>query len=115
VRKVRRSKQQVEADRQARLKALEEQLQEVQTAKELLARMNVLEEREEDDLPALYPQRLSAHKRLHADVDTDSDECFDIRVDDEGFDSDPSSESDKATKAKTKVRVPFRFQSGHRP
>lgn len=114
VRKVRRSKEQVDADRKAGLKALEEKMHEVRMAKELLARMNVLEEHEENDLPALYPQRLSAHKRLHADVDSDSDECFDIRVDDEGSDSDTSSKSDNATKLKTKVRVPCRPSSAYR-
>ena len=116
VRKVRRSKEQVEADRKASLKADQEKIREVQMAQDFLARMNMLEECEEDDLPTMYPQRLSTrlNKRLHLNAETESDECFDIRVD-EYSDSDasplpsPTPEPDRATEAKPKVSAPVIF------
>ena len=107
--KYRRNKAQVEADRKAALKASEEQTFKSQMAKDELAQMNVLEERKEEDLPVLYPQCLSARiNKWHlADIiESETDECFDIRVDsDEGSDLDSPSQSDKATKAKTTVSV----------
>lgn len=111
VRKVRRSKKQIEADREAALKAAEERDREIQTGKELIVHMNVHEEHEAEDLPVLYPQRLSTRlaKRRYADADSESEECFDIRVDDVS-DPDSSSESDK--EAQMKVSVPCRFRSG---
>ena len=111
--KSRRNKEQVEADRKVALKASEEEAYKSQMAKDDLAQMNALEEREEEDLPALYPQRLSARidKRRLADIiESETDECFDIRVDsDEDSDLDSPSQSDKATKAKTKVSVSCPF------
>ncbi|KAI9436717.1 hypothetical protein H4582DRAFT_1816412, partial [Lactarius indigo] len=103
--KPRRSKEQIEADRQAGAKALKEKLHEVQMAKEHLTQLNLMEEHEEDDLPILHPQRLSTaiRKRRHIDVESD-DECFDLREADNGFNSDDSSsESDKATKTQKKA------------
>jgi hypothetical protein len=72
--------------------------------------MNVLEEHEEEDLPALYPQHLLAriNKWHHADMETESDECFDIRVD-KGSDLDSPPKSDKATEVKTKVSISHLF------
>ena len=108
--KSRRSKEQVDADRKAAIKPSEEQAHKSQMAKDHLARMNILEDQEEDDLPTLYPQRLSVriNKRRHADTGTESEESFDIRVD-EDSDLDSPSESDKATEAKPKVGVPCHF------
>ena len=108
--KSRRSKEQVDADRKAAIKASDEQAHKSQMAKDLLARMNILEDREEEDLPTLYPQRLSAriNKRCHADTGTESDEFFDIRVD-EDSDLDSPSETEKAIEAKPKVGVSCRF------
>ena len=90
------------------MKASEEQAHNAEMAKDLLTRMNILEDDEDEDLPARYPQHLSARidERHHAGIESESDECFDIRVDEEGSDLDPSSESDKATEAKPKVSVP---------
>ena len=107
--KPRRSKEQVEADCKAALKASEEQAHNAEMAKDLLARMNILEDDEEEDLPVRYPQRLSARidKRYHAGIETESDECFDIRVDEEDSDLDSPPESDKTTEAKPKVSVPY--------
>jgi hypothetical protein len=110
--KSRRSKEQVEADRKAALKASEEQAHKSQMAQDLLARMNILEEVEDEDLPTRYPQRLSARidKHHYTDIETESDECFDIRVD-EDSDLDSPSKPDKATEAKPKVSVPRHFRS----
>lgn len=114
--KTRRSKEQIEADREAGAKALEEKIFEVQMAKKHLAQLNLMEEHEEDDLPVLHPQRLSTaiHKRRHIDIETDSDnECFDLReVDDGSNTDDSSSESDKASKTKTKASVQCHVQIG---
>ena len=90
------------------MKASEEQAHNAEMAKDLLAWMNILEDDEDEDLPAWYPQRLSAriNERCHAGIESESDECFDIRVDEEGSDLDPLSKSDKATEAKLKVSVP---------
>ncbi|KAH8977244.1 hypothetical protein EDB86DRAFT_3092825 [Lactarius hatsudake] len=104
--KLRRNKEQVEADRKAAEKALQEKLHEVRMAKEHLVQSNITEEHEEDDLHMLHPQRLSTaiHKRRHMDVESD-DERFDLREADDGSDPDDSSfESDEATKTKNKSR-----------
>ncbi|KAN0130004.1 hypothetical protein V8E53_012158 [Lactarius tabidus] len=104
--KSRCSKEQVEADRKAVLKASEEQAHKSQMAQDLLARMNILEEVEDEDLPTRYLQCLSARidKRHYADIETESDECFDIRVElvDKDSDRDSPSKPDKATEAKPK-------------
>ncbi|KAI9452657.1 hypothetical protein BJY52DRAFT_1190152 [Lactarius psammicola] len=78
--KIRRSKEQIEADREAGAKVLEEKIREVQMAKDHLAQLNIMEECEEDDLP-LHTQCSSTvvHKRRHMDIETDSDEAFDLR------------------------------------
>ncbi|KAH9160095.1 hypothetical protein EDB89DRAFT_2082498 [Lactarius sanguifluus] len=102
----RRNKEQIKADCKVAQKALEEKLHDVRMAKEHLVQLNVTEEDEEDDLHLLYPQRLSTaiHKRRHIDVESD-DECFDLREADNGSNpDDSSSESDEATKTKTKSR-----------
>jgi hypothetical protein len=81
-------------------------------AKEHLARINLLEERE-DNLPRQHPPRLSAmiHKRCHLDVETDSDECFDLSEANHGSDLDMDSDSQpvslKAAKTITKVCVSY--------
>ncbi|KAH8977842.1 hypothetical protein EDB86DRAFT_3109076 [Lactarius hatsudake] len=85
-------------------KALEEKLHDVRMAKERLVQLNVTEEDKEDDLHLLHLQRLSTaiHKQRHIDVESD-DEHFDLREADNGSNpNDSSSESDKATKTKTK-------------
>jgi hypothetical protein len=101
VRKVRRSKEQAQAEHEAQLKVLEEKMHAVQVAKEQLAQMNLIEESEGN-----LPIRLSI-KRCHVEVDTDSDECFDIRdaANSSDLDSSSESESDKATKTKSVTKV----------
>ena len=100
-RKTRRSKEEVEAEREAQLKVLEDRMLAIEIAKEKIVQMNLREESEEGDLPI----RLSCmlHKRSHTEVDTDSDECFDLKDAANSSDLDSSSESDQVTKTKTKV------------
>ncbi|KAH9029570.1 hypothetical protein EDB85DRAFT_2147190 [Lactarius pseudohatsudake] len=99
----------VEADHKAEMKALEDRICEVQAAKEHLTRLNVTEEREEDNLPVAHPQAVSTvtHKRRYVDVETDGDESFDFKEVDDGSHSDnsddSSSESNKAT-AETRTK-----------
>ncbi|KAH8990664.1 hypothetical protein EDB86DRAFT_3080297 [Lactarius hatsudake] len=90
-------KEQIKAEREAGVKALKEKIEAVQMAKEHLAQMNIMEEREEDDLLST-----TIHKQRHVDIETDSDECFNLKDVDHGPDEDSSSESDEATKTKTK-------------
>ncbi|KAF8259890.1 hypothetical protein EI94DRAFT_1812524 [Lactarius quietus] len=111
MRKVQHSKEQVEANCEASLKAQQQKLDKIQKAKDFLAWMNILEECNEDDLSTIYPQRLSTriNKRCQADAETESDEYFDIRVDDCcDLDSSPPPsplpEPDKATEAKPKCQ-----------
>ena len=61
-------------------------------------------------MPTLYPQCLSAriNKWRHVDTGTESNESFDIRVD-EDSDLDSLSKSEKAIEAKPKVSVPCHF------
>ena len=110
MRKVQRSKEQVEADRKASLKADQEKIRDIQMAQDFLAQMNMLEECEEDDLPTMYLQRLSMriNKQPHVDAETESDECFNIRAD-ECSDPDASPSPDRATEAKLKVSAPAIF------
>ncbi|KAH9045839.1 hypothetical protein EDB84DRAFT_1246097, partial [Lactarius hengduanensis] len=96
----RRTREQVEADHKAEMKALEDRIREVQAAKEHLARLNVTEERE-DNLPVAHPQAVSTvtHKQRYVDVETDGDESFDFEEVDDGSHPDnsdgSSSESNK--------------------
>ncbi|KAI9435215.1 hypothetical protein BJY52DRAFT_1230927 [Lactarius psammicola] len=113
--KIRRSKEQIEADREAGAKVLEEKIREVQMAKDHLAQLSIMEECEEDDLP-LHTQCSSTivHKQRHMDIETDIvllwlkpiDEAFDLREvdgDDNSDNSDSSSpKSDKMTKTKSR-------------
>ena len=110
MRKVRHSKEQVEANRKASLKADQEKIRDIQMAQDFLARMNMLDECEEDDLPTMYLQRLSTriNKRPHMDAETESDKCFNIRAD-ECSDPDASPSPDRATEAKLKVSAPAIF------
>ena len=111
-RRSRRSKEQIEAEREAKKKALEEKARKERTAMECLVHVNLFEERE-DDLPHQHPPRLSAmiQKRHHGDMETDSEECFDLREADHGsdsdldmdIDSDPQSASLKAANTTTEV------------
>ena len=103
--KVWRSKEQIEAEREAANKVIEEKTQKVRMAKERLAQMNLLEEYD-NDLPLQHPPRLSAmiQKRRHMDVETDSDEHFDLReADHHSSDSDSVPKHLDAAKPKTKV------------
>ena len=79
-------------------------------AQEKLARLNLCEECEDN----LLPPHLSAmiQKRQCMDVDSNSDECFDLREADHlGSDSDLDLDSDsgskvlEAAKPKAKVRI----------
>ena len=94
--RVRRSKEQIEAEREVTKKALEVKTRKAHMAKERLAQMNLREEHE-DNLPLQHPPRLPAmtQKRRHMDMETDSDESFDLReADDHGSDLDVDSVSD---------------------
>ncbi|KAN0132292.1 hypothetical protein V8E53_009892, partial [Lactarius tabidus] len=98
--KPRRSKEQIEAEREAKRKALEEKTRITRMAQENLVRMNLREECE-DSLRLQHPPHSSTviQKRYHMDVDTDSDECFDLgEADNHGSDSDPDLDSDAGSK-----------------
>lgn len=110
---IRRKKEQIKADCEAELKALEEKIQAIQMAKEQLAQMNIMEEDEEDDLPGRHPEQLSTtiQKWRHMDMESDSDESFDLReVVDDSCDLDSSSESNNGTQTK-KVNTQYRWYS----
>jgi hypothetical protein len=91
----RRSHQEVEAEREAKAKAIEEQIQKLEAAKRLLAEANASEDIENDAMDQ-NPQRLSTviQKRKHADVVTDSDdgELFDFKGVDEMIDTSKDEE-----------------------
>ena len=86
------------------MKALDEKLHEIRMSKERLAQMDVVEECEEDSF-LQHPPRLSAmiQKWRLINVETDSDECFDLREADNGSDLDSEPESHKAAKTETAV------------
>jgi hypothetical protein len=77
----RHSHQEVEAEREAKAKAIEEQIQKLETAKRLLAEANAYEDIENYNMD--NPQRLSTviQKRKYVDVDSDSNdgELFDFK------------------------------------
>ena len=84
------------------MKELEDLTRIARMAQEDIARLNLMEEVEDD-----LPRRLSLkiQKRPYTDVEADSeDEYFNLRDAENGSDSD-SSESDNATKAKMRVSV----------
>ena len=73
--------------------------------------MNIMED-EEDELPVQHPLRSSTtiQKWRCVDVQSDSDECFDLReVIDDGSNSDSPSESNHGAKTK---KVSIQFRSG---
>ena len=92
------------------MKALDEKLHEICVSKERLAQMDIMEECEEEGF-LQHPPRLSAmiQKRCLINVETDSDECFDLREADNDSDLDSEPESHKAAKtemaADTKTKV----------
>ena len=95
----RRSHQEVEAEREAKAKAIEEQIQRLEEAKRLLAEINASEDIENDAMDQ-NAQRLSTvnQKRKHADVtDSDDGEVFDFKDIDEMIDT---SEDDEPVKQK---------------
>ena len=108
-----RSKEQIEADHDAKKKALEEKAHQKHVAMECLAQINLFEECK-DDLPCQLPPHLSAmvQKQHHRDMDTDSNKSFDLGEANHSSDSDldmdigsdPQSDSLKAAKT-TKVCV----------
>ena len=75
----RRSHQEVEAGREAKAKAIEEQIQRLEEAKHLLAEVNASEDIENDAMDQ-NPQRLSTvnQKRKYTDSDDDG-EVFDFK------------------------------------
>ncbi|KAF8269638.1 hypothetical protein EI94DRAFT_1798913 [Lactarius quietus] len=89
------SKEQIEAEHKAELKALQEKINTIQMAKEHFINMNIEEELEEDRLLICLSTKI--HKRHWDDVEADSNECFDLREADDSLDSDELSETDKAT------------------
>jgi len=78
----RRSHQEVEAEREAKAKAIEEQIRKLEMAKHLLAEANAVEDIENDAMDQ-NPQRLSAviQKRKRVDVigDSNDGEVFDFK------------------------------------
>lgn len=93
----RRSHQEVEAEREAKAKAIEEKIQRLEEAKRLLAEINASEDIENDAMDQ-NPQRLSTvnQKRKHTDSDDDG-EVFDFKDVDRMIDT---SEDDEPVKQK---------------
>jgi len=85
-----RSHQEVEAEREAKAKAIEEQIRKLEMAKHLLAEANAVEDIENDAMDQ-NPQRLSTviQKHKHVDIvgDSDDGEVFDFKDVDEMIDS----------------------------
>ena len=107
----RRTPQEVQAEREAHKKAIEEKIWELEEAKRLLAEANAAEDIEDDTMGKNNPQRLSTaiHKRQHIDFEGDSDggEAFDFRDVDAMSDS---SESEEPAKQKVvSIRVNYRL------
>ena len=75
--------QEVEAEQEAKRKAVEQKIQELEEAKCHLAKMNVSEDIQDDAIDQNYPQCLSVaiRKCQHAEIEEDSDnqELFDFR------------------------------------
>jgi hypothetical protein len=97
------SKEQIEAQHKAKLKELEELLCIARLAWEDIVQLNLMEE-VEDDLPICLSTKTQKQPYMDVEGDSDEDEGFDLRDAENGSDLD-RSESDKATKAKTKVSV----------
>ncbi|KJA18015.1 hypothetical protein HYPSUDRAFT_145626, partial [Hypholoma sublateritium FD-334 SS-4] len=95
----RRSTQEVETERKAKLKAIEDQIQAMQEAKRRLAEVNTLEDIHNNAMDEGNPQCLSVaiRKRGHQDaeiVDSDGEEAFDFREVDAMSTSESESESE---------------------
>ena len=88
--------QEVEAEQEAKRKAVEQKIQELEEAKHCLAEMNVSEDIQDDAINQNYPQHLSVaiHKHQHAEIEEDSDsqELFDFRDVDEMLSQSESEE-----------------------
>ncbi|KAF8256688.1 hypothetical protein EI94DRAFT_1852452 [Lactarius quietus] len=101
------SKVQTKADREAEMKALDKKLHEICMSKEWLTQMDVMEECEEDkeDDFLQHPPRLSAmiQKRHLVDMETDSEECFDLREAGNSSELDSEPESHKAAETETQA------------
>ena len=95
--KFQHSKEQVEAEHEAKKKAAESRALEVQKATEHLTQLTLLEECK-DDFPLQHSPCLSAmiQKQHCIDMEPNSDECFDLREANHGSDLDFESESYKA-------------------
>ncbi len=91
----RRSHQEVEAEREAKAKAIEEQIRKLEMAKHLLAEANAVEDIENDAMDQ-NPQRLSAviQKRKPVDVigDSNDGEVFDFKDVNEMIDTSEDEE-----------------------
>lgn len=96
----RRTTQEVAAEREAKQKALEEKIQQLENAKKLLAEANAYEDIQDDEMSQFIPQRLSTaiQKHQHTELDDESEvgEAFDF----EGVDVMNSSESEEPVKEK---------------
>lgn len=110
----RRSHQDIEAEREAKTRAIEEEIQKLETAKRLLAEANAFEDTENDAMDQI-PQRLSTvvQKRKHIDVvgDSDDGEHFDFKDVDEMIDT---SEDEEPVKQKV-VSVHLRQKAQKTP
>ena len=113
----RHSHQEVVAEREAKAKAIEDQIQKLEMAKHLLAEANMLEDLENDTMDQ-NPQHLSTvmQKRKHVDVvgvvgDSDDGELFDFEEVDELMDT---SEDEGPVKQKV-VSVSLRQEAQKTP
>jgi len=92
----RRSSQEVAAEREAKKKAIEKRIKELEDAKRLLAETNASEDIDDDAMVEDNPQRLLAaiRKRRHIELESSSDgkESFDFKDVDETLDLSESEE-----------------------
>ena len=92
----RRSSQEVAAEREAKKRAIEKRIKELENAKRLLAETNAFEDIDDDAMLEDNPQRLSAaiRKRRHIELESGSngEESFDFKDIDEALDLSESEE-----------------------
>jgi hypothetical protein len=107
----RRTSQEVEAEREAKRKALEARIRELEDAKRLLAQMNAAEDVEDEEMDEENPQRLSAAVRKRGYTEVASNSGDEGGFDFEGVNAMPdSSDNEQPVKGRA-VRTRSRHKS----
>lgn len=104
---IRRTSQEVTAEREAKKRAIEEKIREGEKAKELLALMNTNEDHDDDELLTKNPQRLSAaiRKRGREYQDDTSEESGEEEFDFEEVENAVYSDESSVAPAKVNKKV----------